>query len=1213
MIDWSVPMFEDTDKPLSIAIAHLFTTGRDTSRDVILHIACRRHQQGTNPQAKDWIVNPGRNITRRVYRRTGISTKESEGKPSWEETRGNVLSFLDGVKVLFIFDTSSETRWFRDVVYKGISPPVIVDLLEVYKIFLPEGSPPYSDSAIINMGAHAPQGKGARKLHEVLNGMFGMLDSILKIILSPERIHRKDNTIGSCFPVYSLLDWALSVEGAPPAYEAILRVASGASRIRWDVDQIEEGFYDYDTPKELEEDELLRFVENWKPPNLLKDDREPYSEGSMRGHILERYKDDKSTRLLLKVLDLALQPTKAQGETANRAEYTLQEVKKQLQSMRGYMFDILRRLYYIKDAKDISDHPSYYNRRHGELRSKCLELATCLEEIKNQFVTIPKNDLARILQGVGVSYDEHLHLIEGINRASRQAGRLRRSLLDVKEQLPEPDKFRSGQATRRTIDPFFTELGKLNREYFASVSLIQDEYLDSGFKLLYSDKRFNERLEQRRYARFISEAIKLGGLYAAEAGTGAGKTLGYLIPACEYLRMNKKRHVVVATATINLMDQIVNKDWQTLTSLALYRELQIATLKGKRNYLCVTELKKIFINLNEDKKKDDEAKRGESPFAAEDRLAWLYLFQILTRKNGQWDSPTEFNRKYPRISKEYSVDAETVCKPNLCRLAADCIYTQAVRRAQRAHVVVTNHHKLVSLDSEIKQRAAVCIIDEADQFPDSLRSALSESISKDKIRDLIHRVSGTKKRRGFVQVLREELKKELDRRKLKKESAEDLFRSLKKIEEICPRIHDCVQRTTYRSENKDEKRWKDLTLDDQEMIETMLGDLRKDLGVVEEEFKMILKSDRYLQTHNMVRKISLEKGRIHKYVSEAENLLSGIEALSSAIQDRQFVVSYEQLGFDWRLKKIPFEIGDQARGLVNSFETSIFTSATLYVDKSTDLLVLELFDDLESAPQFTAETQISSPFSYEKQASGAVAQFIPAYRYKPMGPREKWERERQAIETIALLSVALDGRTLILFRNWQEMQRIYERIRPVLEKYDIPVLLQDRVGSSEAIIEEFGGLEESVLLGTDRFWTGMDFPGPTLSQLIITRIPNEPLGRPLVKERRDRWSEDKFWDFWYAPNTRRTLSQGFGRLIRKSDDKGLFIILDGRIASDKRMIAHQRAVPVKLNSEFNSVLELAHWGIKRLELSPEIKGRGITLERVHQEIKGLVNWHPQHR
>ena len=1205
-------MFEDIDEPLSIAIAHLFTTGRDISRDAILHIACRRHQQGTNPQAKDWIVNPGRNITRRVYRRTGISTKESEGKPSWDETRGNVLSFLDGVDVLFVCNTGSETRWLRDVVYKGIAIPVIVDLLELYKFFLPEGAPPYSDSATINMGVRTPHGKGDRKVHEVLNGVYGMLDSILKAILSPVKIQRKNSIKGSYFPVYSLLDWALLVEGAPPAYEAILRVASEAARIRWEVDQIEEGFYDYDTPKALEEDELLRFVENWKPPNLLKDDREPYSEGSMRGHILERYKDDKSTRLLLQVLDLALQPTKAEGETTNRVKYAVQEVRKQLESTRGYMFDILRRLYYIKDAREISDHPSRYNRRHNELRSGCLELAACLEEIRNQFVTTPKNYLAKILQ-VAPHY-EQMHLIEGINRASKQAGRLRRSLLDLVKRLPEPDKFRSGLATRHTIEPFFRELGKLNREYFASISLIQDEYLDSGFKSLYSDKRFNERLEQRRYARFISEATKLGGLYAAEAGTGAGKTLGYLIPTCEYLRINEKRQVVVATATINLMDQIVNKDWRTLTSLALYRDLQIVTLKGKRNYLCATELKKIFIDLDADEKKDDEARREESPFGAEDRLAWLYLFQILTRKNGQWDSSTEFNRKYPRIAKEYSVDAETACRPNLCRMGADCIYTQAVRRAQHAHVVVTNHHKLVSLDNEIKKRAAVCIIDEADQFPDSLRSALGESISKDEIRDFILRVSRTRtgKRRGFVQVLREELKKELAGIKLRKELAEDLFRSLKKIEEICPRIHDCVQRTTYRSENKDEKRWKDLTLDDQEMIETMLGDLRKDLGVVEEEFKMILKSDRYRQTHSMVRKISLEKGRITRYINEANALLSVVTTLSAAIQDRQFVVCYEQLGFDWRLKKIPFEFGDEARDLVNKFETTIFTSASLYVDESPDLFVLELFDDLDYAPQFTAETRISSPFSYEKQASGAVAQFIPAYRYKPMEPREKWERERQSIETIALLSVALDGRTLVLFTNWQEMRRTYKRIQPVLEKYDIPVLLQDKAGSSEAIIEKFRGLEESILLGTDRFWTGVDFPGPTLSQLIIMRTPNEPLGRALVSERRDRWSRD-IWELWYAQNTRRSLSQGFGRLIRNSDDKGLFIILDSRIASHKHMIAHQKAVPVKLNSEFNSALELARWGVKKLKLSPEIEGRGISLERVHQEIKESMNWHPLHR
>lgn len=1188
-------MPEDADKPLSIAIAHLFTTGRDPLRDAILHIACRRYEQGASPQEKDWIVNPERKITRRVYRHTGISKKESAGKPLWEEVRKNVLSFLDEVEVLFIFDSNSE-RWFRNVVYEGIALPSIVDLLEAHKFFLPENSSPYSDSAIINMDASAPRSRSIRKLHKVLNGMYGMLDGILGVILSREKIHGEVSSTEYHYPVYNLLDWSLAVEGAPSAFKAMQRVASKAAKIQWEAGQIEGAFYD--TPTKLDKEELLLFIENWKPLNPIKEDRKPYNEGFMAGEIPERYSEDNSTRCLLQVLEFILAYAGVISQTPKRVKDDLHAIKSQCQVMRRHIFGTLHVVYRIAETKDPLDRSSHYTRKHDELYSAYHELTACLEKIEAIFLSLHVNELSQLPQDI--FNNEHLHLVsEWVQMASERAGKLRRSLSKTRDKCPKPDSLLPDQVVRRTMQRLFTDLGKLNHEYFASTIPIQDEYLDLGFQLLYSNKRFGERPEQRWYAQFISGAINFDGQYVAEAGTGTGKTLGYLIPACEHSRVNKNRQVVVATATINLMDQIITKEWRTLTSPqdSLYRDLQIATLKGKRNYLCVTVLKKLFTDLNLGE--DNETKRADFLFVAEDRLAWLYLFQILTRKNGQWDSATEFRRKYPEIAKKYPVDAETACKPKQCKMGKDCIYPQAVRRAQYADVVITNHHKLANLDDEIKKRVSVCIIDEADQFPDNLRSVLSESITREEVRDFIGRVVGSETRRGFVQILRDKLQEKVERDKLEKQLSEDLFQSLGSIEKSCKNMSDRLWEITFTGEDEYPKRWKDLKQGTQDKAKTMLSDLEKHLSVVENEFEEILKSDWYSQTQNLSRNRSSEKDRLIQYHSEAGGLLNSVKTILAAISDKQFIITYEQSRFNWTLTKMPFNIGDQARDLMNSFETSIFTSATLYVDEVKDLFILELFDDLVSAPPFTAETRISSPFRYDEQVGGAVTPFIPSYIYNE--PNKNLERK--IVDTIALLAVALDGRTMVLFTNWKEMQKMHKRIQPILEKYDIPVLLQDKAGSSEAIIEEFGGLEESVLLGTGRFWTGVNFPGPTLSQLIIVRIPNDPLGRPLVKERKDRWTKEKFWDFWYSQNTWRTLSQGFGRLIRKSDDKGLFLILDSRILSHPHMTAHKTAIPIELNDKFDSPVELANWGVKRLGLSPELKERGISLAQVYQKIK----------
>ncbi len=1189
-------MSDGVDKPLRIAVAHLFTTGRNTKRDAIVHLACKWHEQGANPQEKDWIVNPERKITRRVYRHTGISTKESAGKPVWHEVRGEVRSFLDEVNVLFVFDSNAE-RWFRDVVYEGIAPPDIVDLLEAYKFFLPEKSPPYSDLAIVDIDSSIPQHSGARKLNRVLSGMSRMLEAVLEVILKPEKIPNGFRTPKSHYPVYNLLDWSLAIEGASPAFKALQRVAAQAARIRWEADQMEGA--SYRTPVKMDNEELLLFIEHWRPSNLIREDRKPYNEDFMAGEIPERYSRDKSTRSLIQVLEFILKSPGTEPQDAGRVKHNLDAIKSQCKELQEYIFSTLRQVYWIAEVKKSPSHSARYNEKYEDICSAYYELIDCLKNFESLFLRLELNELSQ-LPPIIVN-DEHLDLVSKWSKASDRIGKLQRSLLRTRKKFPKPGKSLPDQAVLRMVKRVFKDMGTLNQEYFASDDSIQDGYLELGFNMLYSDKRFKERPEQRWYAEFISKAINFGNQYVAEARTGTGKTLGYLIPACEHSRINKSRQVIVATATINLMDQILTKEWRTLTSPrgSPYRGLKIATLKGKRNYLCVTPLKKLFSDLNSDK--HDDSDQGDDSFYGDDRLAWLYLFQILTRKNGHWDSATEFYRRYSRIAKEYPVDAETTCKPKLCKMGKDCIYPQAVRRAQYANVVITNHHKLANLDDEIRKRASVCIIDESDQFPDNLRSALSESITREDVWDFLRRVAGTKKRRGFVQLLWEKLKEEVEQGKFKKKNADGLFRSLREIEQSCNQIFFRLRDVTFVGEDQYAKRWKDLGQRQQNMLQDMLDDLGRHLNMIEQEIKKILDSDRYRQTQDLSRNLSSEKDRLLQYRYEVIGLLDSMEAILPSIynEDGQFIVTYQQSQFNWTLAKMPFNIGDQARDLVKGFETTIFTSATLYVDQVTDLFVLELFDDFTSESPFTAETRISTPFEYSKQVGGAVTSFIPCYKYG--ASNREWGR--QVIETIALLSIALDGRTLVLFTGWEKMPWMYQHIRAMLKKYDIPVLLQDKTGSSETVIEEFDGLEESVLLGTGRFWTGVNFPGPTLSQLIIVRLPNAALGDPLVREREERWSQDKFWGFWYSQNTRRKLNQGFGRLIRKKEDRGLFVLLDRRILCHQHMKRHRSAIPVELNSQFKSPVELATWGIKRLGLSPELKEREINLEQVYQEIQ----------
>ena len=270
-----------------------------------------------------------------------------------------------------------------------------------------------------------------------------------------------------------------------------------------------------------------------------------------------------------------------------------------------------------------------------------------------------------------------------------------------------------------------------------------------------------------------------------------------------------------------------------------------------------------------------------------------------------------------------------------------------------------------------------------------------------------------------------------------------------------------------------------------------------------------------------------------------------------------------------------------------------FTSATLFIDDRLDLFS----DDLGISFDTDKQERIASPFDYLENVHGFVTTTLPAYssgasRQQIIG----WRRE--AAIALTRLAIALNGRTLALFTSTEEMRDIYEQVQPVLERYGIDPLLQN--GSSLAEINAFRNTEHSVLFGVDRFWTGVDFPGRTLSQVIVVRLPNPNLSNPVIAHRRQVMG-DAFWARYYRPTTKLKLRQGFGRLIRKETDTGLFVVLDQRLWSDQRMRNLQDAVDVTLHrrsTEPDDMNWLIDEELPHLRLHAEFKSRNVNLEEI---------------
>ena len=355
-----------------------------------------------------------------------------------------------------------------------------------------------------------------------------------------------------------------------------------------------------------------------------------------------------------------------------------------------------------------------------------------------------------------------------------------------------------------------------------------------------------------------------------------------------------------------------------------------------------------------------------------------------------------------------------------------------------------------------------------------------------------------------------------------------------------------------------------------------------------------------------------EKNRIIKYIYYTNDLSERAKEIKNDYysEDHVHVCSYDY--GKWVLKKIPYKISNEVKKTCfDSYTTTIFTSATLFVNDSLDLFSTELGISFEG----DAQKRIASPFKYKENgnvedtenekkgvAKGFITTSIPSH--DPDATSKKRNHWRRKIAgAIARLAVGMNGRTLVLFTSIEEMNDIFEQVQPVLERYGIDPLLQDESSLSE--IDTFAATEESVLFGVNRFWTGVDFPDRTLSQVIVVRLPNPNGYDPIVQHRREvmnNINKDNYWEKYYWPTTKLRLRQGFGRLIRKESDKGLFVVLDQRLCSKYARQNLQSELPIDHLVPHSTEPDQMDWfideGLTHLGLKAEFERRKIDLQNI---------------
>lgn len=607
----------------------------------------------------------------------------------------------------------------------------------------------------------------------------------------------------------------------------------------------------------------------------------------------------------------------------------------------------------------------------------------------------------------------------------------------------------------------------------------------------------SERPGQVRMAEAVAQAFATGEHLAVQAGTGTGKSLAYLVPAIARAIADESP-VVVSTATIALQRQLVDRDLPRLVdavAAGLPRRPTFALLKGRRNYLC---LNKIHGSPGIDADAPDASQ--EELFAP---LAATALGRDVARLTA-WASSTETGDRDDltpgvpdRSWAQVSVSARECLGMARCPYGADCFAEKARAEAGNADIVVTNH-ALLAIDAlaeaSVLPEHNYVVVDEAHELVDRVTSVATGELTPAPL--------GVATRR-ITRLVRPELTQRL-------EAAVATFSSA---------IHDAEPgRIDY--------------LDDE--LATYLTALRDAAYRARADIDPSPRDPKAAAARTEAIAALAEIGDTAARV---------LDSFVPAIPERADVVWLDQeenrsAGSTRPVLRVaPLSVAGLLRGRVFDGATTVLTSATLTIGGS--------FEALARAWGLSDDTpwrglDVGSPFEHAKSGILYVAAHLP-----PPG-RDGAGAEAQFDEIAALIEAA-GGRTLGLFSSMRAAKAAAEAMRA---RIDTPILCQGD-DSTGALVSRFAADPETSLFGTLSLWQGVDVPGPSLSLVVIDRIPFPRPDDPLLTARQRAVSARGGNGFMTvaAGHAALLLAQGAGRLLRRSEDRGVVAVLDSRMAT----------------------------------------------------------------
>ena len=626
---------------------------------------------------------------------------------------------------------------------------------------------------------------------------------------------------------------------------------------------------------------------------------------------------------------------------------------------------------------------------------------------------------------------------------------------------------------------------------------------------------FEPRGGQQDMAAAVAAVFHAGGVLLAEAGTGTGKTLAYLVPA-----VLSRQRVLISTGTKNLQEQIFFKDIPALRE-ALGIPFTATCMKGRANYLCLHRLDQmneglgspahdIFLPIIRDwSAKTDTGDRAELEDLPEDVPLW----------------------------NDVAATAET-CLGTECARYDECFVTKMRQRAAESDVVIVNHH-LLCADAAVRQNAfgevipacAHVILDEAHQLEDVATQYFGFSVSTYRLEELsrdIERLAGA----GVVTEPRDrdEIAKAVDRLRDRSRAffadlayahrGNDRPRGEERVRITASSVAGASESAAYLTGALD-------------LAESTLALLAKPPGSPGEQTDIT----------------NAAADQIAALVRRAGEIRNDLRFLLRA-SDSDYVYFVEFRGRGVFLRASPIDVSSIVRELlIDKMRTTVLTSATLTVDGGFSYIRDRL--GIRSA----AEIRLPSEFNFERQA----VLYLPPRMPDPRSAEFAGAAGREVVEILKRTR----GRAFVLFTSYATLRAVQAMAEMAL---DYPIFVQGTAPRTQ-LLKQFRATPHSVLFATASFWQGVDVVGDALSCVIVDKLPFASPGDPITAARIDsiRARGGEPFEEYQLPLAILALQQGLGRLIRHRRDRGVLAVLDPRLRTKgygRRFLASLPPAPV---------------------------------------------------